>query len=166
MSFDDLLAKDGGCTNHFHNIHLLMIEMYKAQHNLEPILLKDVFEVNKYMGPTLRTDKYFKSNNVKSDSFGLNSLQVFGVRLWKLLPENIRLSQSLEIFKEKIKSWKPMCPCKLCATFIKGVGYINLQIYYIMKCLKLDILLFPNKIFIDCLLPSIFIVSKGAKLIF
>ena len=128
MSFDDLLAKDGGCTNHFHNIHLLMIEMYKAQQNLEPLLLKDVFEVNKYMGPTLRTDKYFKSNNVKSDSFGLNSLQVFGVRLWKLLPENIRLSQSLEIFKEKIKSWKPMCPCKLCATFIKGVGYINLQI--------------------------------------
>ena len=95
---------------------------------MEPILLKDVFEVSKYIGPTLRTDKYFKSNNAKTDSFGLNSLQVFGVRLWKLLPENIRLSQSLEIFKEKIKSWKPMCPCKLCATFIKGVGYINLQV--------------------------------------
>ena len=76
--------------------------MYKAQQNLEPFLLKDVFEVSKYIGPTLRTDKYFKSNNVKSDSFGLNSLQVFGVRLWKMLPENIRLSQSLEIFKEKI----------------------------------------------------------------
>ena len=31
MSFDDLLVKDGGCANHIHNIHLLMIEMYKAQ---------------------------------------------------------------------------------------------------------------------------------------
>ena len=76
-----------------------------------------------------------KTNPVRSDSFGLNSLQIFGVRLWRLLPDNIKYSNSLEVFKEKIKSWKPNCPCKLCATFIKGVGYIDLQIRKSRECL-------------------------------
>ena len=96
-NFGDLLIKDGGCTNHMHNIQLLMIEMFKAQNNLEPSLLKDVFEKSDYKGPALRTDKYFKTNLVKSDSFGLNSLQIFGVRLWKLLPDNIKYSISLSL---------------------------------------------------------------------
>ena len=46
-------------------------------------------------------------------------------KLWNLLPGEIKNSSSLTVFKNKIRNWIPeKCPCKLCQTYIKNVGYI------------------------------------------
>ena len=45
--------------------------------------------------------------------------------LWNLLAGEIKNSSSLTVFKNKIRNWIPeKCPCKLCQTYIKNVGYI------------------------------------------
>ena len=45
--------------------------------------------------------------------------------MWNSLPINIRNSESLSVFKAKIKVWKPgKCTCRLCKEYLNGVGFI------------------------------------------
>ena len=47
-------------------------------------------------------------------------------RLWAIIPNELKEANSLKLFKSKIKLWTPnKCPCKLCKTYIFGVGYID-----------------------------------------
>ena len=49
-----------------------------------------------------------------------------GPKVWSIVPIEIKETNSLKEFKKKIKSWKVSnCPCKLCRSYIKGVGYID-----------------------------------------
>ena len=43
---------------------------------------------------------------------------------WELVPEEIRTLESLAIFQDKIKQWKPVgCTCRLCKSYVKDLGY-------------------------------------------
>ena len=43
----------------------------------------------------------------------------------ELIPEN-KKSESVDIFKSKIKKWVPeICPCRLCKTYANQVGFVN-----------------------------------------
>ena len=56
--------------------------------------------------------------------------KMFWAKIWELLPNNIKYSNSLSKFKKLMKSWKPdACPCRLCKTYIAQVGFIYLIIY-------------------------------------
>ena len=38
----------------------------------------------------------------------------------------LKLESSLRTFKDPIELWKPLhCPCKLCKTYINGVGFLQ-----------------------------------------
>ena len=127
-SFEELLKKDGSFTVHEKNIQILMIEMFKAKNKIEPFLLQDIFEEAQYTGPTLRSSKYFSRPNVETVKYGERSLQNLGVRIWEQLPNEIQNLGSIDKFKGFVKTWRPkQCPCSLCKTFIKGLGYV--QIY-------------------------------------
>ena len=42
------------------------------------------------------------------------------------VPNEIKSAATLIVFKQKIRSWKAdKCPCKLCKTYIVGVGIID-----------------------------------------
>ena len=41
-TFNDLLARDGSCTIHHHNLQLLAAEMYKVNNNLSPEFMHDI----------------------------------------------------------------------------------------------------------------------------
>ena len=44
----------------------------------------------------------------------------------ELIPENKKSSESVDIFKSKIKKWVPeICPCRLCKTYANQVGFVN-----------------------------------------
>ena len=63
-------------------------------------------------------------NTVK---FGDKSLQNLGARLWNQLPGEIQNIESIEKFKIYVKTWRPdRCPCTLCKTFVRGLGYVNI----------------------------------------
>ena len=47
-------------------------------------------------------------------------------KIWELTPENIKSSESVDIFKNNIKKWvSEICPCRLCKTYVNQVGYVN-----------------------------------------
>ena len=105
----------------------MTIEMYKLKNNLGPSLLIDIFKLNNQtIRYNLRENTDFLIPNVKTVHYGKDSLQYFGSVIWKLIPIDIRLSTSINDFKNKIKNWTPPnCPCRLCKTFVQGLGYMN-----------------------------------------
>ena len=55
---------------------------------------------------------------------GIETMRFRGPKTWEIVPEYIKNSKSLSIFKEKIKHWKPTeCNCRLCIEYVPGVGY-------------------------------------------
>ena len=59
---------------------------------------------------------------------GDRSLRSFGPIIWNvMLPEKLKKCESLDNFKDSIKSWVPdNCPCELCKTYVPGLGYASL----------------------------------------
>ena len=43
-----------------------------------------------------------------------------------MLPERLKKCESIDNFKDSIKSWVPdNCPCELCKTYVPGLGYVS-----------------------------------------
>ena len=54
---------------------------------------------------------------------GEESIRYRGPKTWDMVPEKIKESKSLAIFKDKIRTWKPIdCFCRICTTTIPGAG--------------------------------------------
>ena len=63
---------------------------------------------------------------VGTTSFGIETIAYLGSRLWQLLPQEIKQSNTLPIFKKRIKCWKGgECNCRLCKTCILQVGFLT-----------------------------------------
>ena len=118
LSFQQLLDKDKSFSVHERNLQKLALEMYKVKHGLCPKPFRDLFTM-KAMG---KNDFIIpKVNNVNS---GTETIRYRGPKVWEIVPESIRSAESLSIFKNKIKKWKPIgCTCRLCKSYIQGVGY-------------------------------------------
>ena len=53
------------------------------------------------------------------------TLTFLGLRIWKIMPDCIKKSNSFEEFKLKIKLWNPEnCPRRLCKKFLPQVGFL------------------------------------------
>ena len=123
-TFEELLEKDKAITVHDHNIQLLATEMYKVKNDIQPNVLSE-FVTNREHNYNSRQPSDFLRDKANSTNFGLESIRILGPKIWDLVPTDIKLSNNLNIFKERIKKWKvKTCPCRLCKVFIKGVGYL------------------------------------------
>ena len=59
---------------------------------------------------------------MKTVNYGLNSFACLGPRIWELLPNNLKILESVA-FKFKIKSWIPEnCPYRIYKPYIYKVG--------------------------------------------
>ena len=123
-TFRELLNKDNSFTIHERNIQTLAIELYKVINKISPQLMSEVF-------PLKTSVKYFSDNpfmtrNVRTVRYGTETLAHLAPKIWVIIPKDINESRSLKLFKRRIKLWKPVeCPCKLCRTYICGVGFID-----------------------------------------
>ena len=91
---------------------------------MKPEILNGIFDerTNHY---NLRENSSFNSRRAQSVYHGTESLSYLGPKIWDLVPEVIRASESLDIFKRNIKKWIPKnYPCRLCKTYSQGVGFI------------------------------------------
>ena len=105
-------------------IEFLMIEVYKYLNGLSPDIMNTIFKLrqNTY---NLRHFHAIESQNPRTRKFGLDSIAYIASQLWKYVPEEIRNSASLLIFKESIKKVPLIsCSCHCCKTYIHHVGYI------------------------------------------
>ena len=116
LTFDQLLQKDKSFTIHERNLQKLATEMYKVRNNLCPKLFQNLF--------TLRHNgKGFVLPRINTVKRGEESIRYRGPKTWDMVPEKIKESKSLAIFKDKIRTWKPIdCFCRICTTTIPGAG--------------------------------------------
>ena len=125
LSFQELLDKDGAVSIHHRNLQKLATEMYKVKHKLVPGPILELFEEQQHIHD-LRNKRQWQIPNIKTVSYGRESLRYRGPLTWELLPHEIKESESLDIFKRKVKSWEPRgCTCRLCKTYIFNLGFIN-----------------------------------------
>ena len=125
-SFDELLNRDSSFTIHSRNIQALAIELYKVVNGLSPEIMNQVFPLKDVLMHCSRFP--FKTRNVKTVSYGMETLGFMGPKIWALVPGEIKKVKSLAEFKRNIKQWKPVkCPCRICKTYVAGVGFIEIS---------------------------------------
>ena len=123
-SFEDLLVKDNSFTIHERNVQALCIELYKVAYGIAPQIMRLVF-------PTKSSINYpweniFQTYNIRTVTWGTESLSHLGPKLWALIPLALRKLPTLKRFKPAIRAWKPVnCPCRICKYYLAGVGFIN-----------------------------------------
>ena len=128
--FDTLLTCSTDMSVHQRCINFLITEVYKYLNGLCPDLMNDVFILgeNAY---NLRSFHIFKSENPKSNKYGLDSIAYRSSQLWNTVPNDIQRSPSLAFFKEKIKAWScNSCPCQLCKSFIVNLSYLSFSYFF------------------------------------
>ena len=74
---------------------------------------------------SLRGNNVLTRRRVNSVRYGAETVSFLAPKIGDILPIDIKDSESLDIFKRKIKKWIPWeCPCKLCKTYVLQVGFI------------------------------------------
>ena len=128
-TFNELLVKDGSCTIHHHNLQLLAMEMYKVKKkNISPGFMHDIFPAGNVKGYNLRKQNDFQFHRTKTVSYGSESIQCLGSKIWNLIPDELKSANNLTIFKANIKKWIPRdCPCRLCKKYVIGVGFVHIS---------------------------------------
>ena len=119
-SFEELLLKDGSVRIHHKNIQAVAVVMYKVKNDLCPELLKCLFKVNPNPKAGQQT---FIIPSVETVYMGKLSLSYFGPVVWeKMLPDSYKNIETLNKFQDEIKKWVPDCKCRICETWVPGVG--------------------------------------------
>ena len=123
-TFEQLLIRDGSVTIHERNLQILGIELYKVVNGYSPKILMETFQLKE---KCIYQSKFpFSTQNVKTVAYGTQSLVFLGPKIWSIIPDNLKILPSLKEFKIQIKKWKPKgCPCRLCKTYIYGVGFVD-----------------------------------------
>ena len=121
-TFSELLQWDGPVTIHERNIQDLATEMFKVFNGIYPSIIKDVFTLKE---SNIYCSKFpFKTRNVRTVAYW----SYLGPKIWSLVPEKIKNENNLGAFKIKIKHWRAVgCPCRLCKTYVAGVGFITTE---------------------------------------
>ena len=122
--FETMLGKDNAVTIHVRNLQLLMTEIFKTQHSLNPTFMKEIF-VSKNNLYNLRNEHSIKRLKPQTTTFGEKSTSFLGGKLWHELSLETKQSLNLNQFKTRIKNWKAEeCNCHLCRRYVAQVGYI------------------------------------------
>ena len=118
----ETLLKNG---NSVRNLHYLVTEVYKVKYNISPEIMREIFPFQGNENYNLRSGTHLASRNMRITLFGKETVSNVGAKTWPLLPEELKNASSLQVFKNKLKEWKPKsCPCRLCKIYIQHVGFI------------------------------------------
>ena len=91
---------------------------------MTPEGLSEIFQ-NRTSSYNLRKNSGFYVRKIYSVYQGTESLSFLGPKIWELVPEDIKQSASLAVFKSKIKHWVPLrCLCRLCRIYIQNICFI------------------------------------------
>ena len=124
-SFENLLMKANEVNIHVTNLQRLMTHMYKCVNNLAPPISRDTF-IPRQNPHNIRNFREFCSFNNYTVKYGTETVLYRAPQLWQQLPQEIKESKTLAIFKIRIKQWKtPNCQCRLCKLYVPDLGFID-----------------------------------------
>ena len=113
--------------NKINSLHerALRITYSDRSSSFENLLKKELF-APKMSFYDLRNNNSFKRRRVKSVWHGTESVSYLGPKIWDLVPNEIKKSQSLNGFKFTIKRWVPEgCLCRIWKIYLGQVGFIK-----------------------------------------
>ena len=101
-----------------------MVEVSKTINQYAPTLMDNFFT---FLENThnLRNFKLMLKGNKRTARYGSETISYRTPLLWANLPEEHKLTNSVNEFKSKIKAWKcDTCVCRLCRPFLQNLGFI------------------------------------------
>ena len=123
--FDELLDMDESVSIHHQNIQKLGIELLKVLNGENPQIVNEIFRIKDETSYELRQGSCFHIPSVKTVFSGTESIRFLGPKISELIPNDIKYLENLRDFKTVIKKWKPTsCPCRICKTYLHGVGFL------------------------------------------
>ena len=108
-------------------VHLALGSGYQFQSETKngKEIMREILIFHEKPTYNLRSGNHLTRRNIRTTHYGIETISNLGAKIWDLLPEEIKNASSLSVFKTKIKKWIPKkCPCKLCQTYIKNIGFI------------------------------------------
>ena len=124
LTFNELLEKDQSFSIHHRNLQKLATEMYMVYNGLSPRLLKSLFP-RRIVPYNLRNKNPFEPTNICTVYHGTETISYRGPKTWEIVPDEIKSSKTLAVFKAKIKKWQPIgCTCRLCKTYVCNLGFL------------------------------------------
>ena len=91
--------------------------------------MKEVFQLK---GEALYSSRFpFSTYNVRTESYGKNSLSYLGPNIWSLIPDNIKSASSLTEFKRLMKAcWHgnlKTVHVNYAKTYVAVVGFVEVS---------------------------------------
>ena len=86
--------------------------------------MNNIFKVNQTVPYDLKKRSVLQSINPSSVRSGTETKSYIALKIWSLVPETIKNCDGLKSFKQKIRKWKPDCPCRLCKVYLQHVGFV------------------------------------------
>ena len=87
---------------------------FSIHHNLSLCIMNNIFKVDQTVPYDLRKRNVLQSRNSSSVRYGTETISYIAPKIWSLAIKNC---ESLKSFKQKIRKWKPDCPCRLCKVY-------------------------------------------------
>ena len=113
-NYSQLLEKSGCVSLHVKHLQQLMTEIYKTLHSLNPVFMKEIFIIKEGCY-NFRNENLLKIDTPRTEKIGVRATSFRGSQTWNNLPNLYKLSESLNIFKNKIKQWDGNeCHCHIC----------------------------------------------------
>ena len=81
----------------------LATEIFKVKNDLCPKIMKEIFIFQENPTYNLRSGNYLTRRNIQTTHYGIDTISNLGAKIWDLLPEEIKNTSSMSIFKTKIK---------------------------------------------------------------
>ena len=122
-SFSELLNLDKSVSIHYRNIKYFIMEIYELKMDFSSPIMSDIFSLNEKSSYNLRSGVTVNRRNIRTSKCSFQTVRTIRAILWNNLPAELKNSESLKLFKQKIKLWDD-CPYKICRKFMKNLGYI------------------------------------------
>ncbi len=94
----------------------LCTEVFKAIHNISPLYMSNLFTLqNTTHSHNTKSVKLVVQHHYDSVTYGTDSFKSKASHLWNNLPNSIKATDDLDVFKLLISKWDgPTCKCNLC----------------------------------------------------
>ena len=123
-TFQELLKRNRSVSIHHKNIQILTTEVFKVVNNTCPPIMKTFFDFRENRYNIIKSQE-MRQQKVRTVRYGLKTALYRAPQLWSLVPTDLNSVPNVNHFKSKIKHWKcTECPCKLCRTYLRNIGYV------------------------------------------